>query len=125
MKRYALLCACAAAALMGTSAATMGQNYNDQYQNQEYQQNNDNRSMQQRGMDALQNFLGTDNGSANSQVTPDAIVRELEQRNFHNISQPVQHGPVYLVYAIDPNGQDVELSIDASSGRIVNSRYRG
>lgn len=87
---------------------------------QEYQ---DNRPMEQRGMDALRNFLGSD--SQQRQVSPDDIVRELERRNFHNISDPVQRGHTYLVYAVDPEGQDVELTIDADSGRIVDKRYRG
>jgi uncharacterized membrane protein YkoI len=109
--------------MLSIAATTKAQDYNDQYQDQNNQYQG-NRDMQQRGMDALRDFLGTNNGQANSQVSPDSIVRELERRNFHRISQPVQHGNVYLVYAIDPNGQDVELSVDAYDGRIVRSRYK-
>jgi hypothetical protein len=99
MKKFSVFLA-ATVAVIGSSAIALAQDY-DQYHDQRYQ---DNRSVEQRGLDALQNFLGTDNGQANRQVSPDDIVRELERRNFHNISEPVQRGPVYLVYAVDPDG---------------------
>jgi hypothetical protein len=101
------------------------------------------RSLEQRGMDALDNFLGTDDRpseyrspygdvspdeeyrSSYGDVSPDEVVRDLERMNFHDISEPVRRGGVYLVYAIDPEGQDVELTVDAESGRIVDRRYRG
>jgi hypothetical protein len=90
----------------------------------------ENRRLEQRGMDALENFLGTDDQpseyrSSYGDVSPDEVVRELERRNFHNISEPVRRGRVYLVYAVDPEGQDVELTVDAESGRIVDRHYRG
>jgi uncharacterized membrane protein YkoI len=123
MKRVALICGCAIALMLGASSLSKAQDYNDQYQSPDngYQ---DNRDMQNRGMDALRGFLGNYNNQSNNPVPPEAIVRELERRDFHRISDPVQHGRMYLVYAVDPNGQDVELSIDAYDGRIVRSRYR-
>jgi len=124
MKRVVLICGGAIALLLGASTLSKAQDYNDQnqYPDNGYQ---DNRGMQDRGMDALRGFLGNyNNNQSNSQVPPDEVVRELERRNFHRISEPVQHGRIYLVYAVDPNGQDVELSIDAYDGRIVRSRYR-
>ena len=110
----------AGAALVGSAGVGMAQNYDDQ---NNYQ---DNRSMQQRGLDALGQFLGTGNNRpAYREVSPDDIVRDLERRNFHNVSEPVRNGQNYLVYAVDPEGQNVELTIDADSGRIVDRRYRG
>jgi hypothetical protein len=119
MKKFPVFFA-AAAALIGSSAIALAQDY-DQYQGQPSQ---DNRNMQQRGMDALGQFLGTNSGQAR-EVSPDDIVRDLERRNFHNISEPVRRGPVYMLYAVDPDGRDVELSVDADSGRIVDRRFRG
>jgi hypothetical protein len=101
------------------------------------------RSLEQRGMDALDGFLGTDDRPSQSRspygdvspdeeyrssyddVSPDEVVRDLERMNFHDISEPVRRGDVYLVYAIDPEGEDVELTVDAESGRIIDRRYRG
>ena len=100
MNRRTVLIASAIATLTGTSGVSVAQTYYDQSPDQ--QQNYDNGNLQQRGMDALRDFLGTNNGSSNAEVSPDAIVRELERRNFHQISEPVRNGPIYLVYAIDP-----------------------
>ena len=57
-------------------------------------------------------------------VSPDEIVRDLQRRDFHRISEPVQRGDVYYVYPIDPRGDDVERTVDADSGRIVDRTYR-
>jgi hypothetical protein len=110
-------------ALIGSSAIAMAQDYYDQ----NYQGNRDNRNIEQRGLDALGEFLGTGNNNAPAyrELSPDDIVRDLEQRDFHRISEPVRRGDRYLVYAVDPRGEDVELTIDADSGRIVDRRYRG
>jgi hypothetical protein len=112
----------AGAALFGSSSVAISQDYNDQYQG-----NQDNRSVEQRGLDALGQFLGTGNNNAPAyrEVSPEDIVRDLEHQNFHRISDPIRRGNTYLVYAIDPRGEDVELTIDADSGRIVDRRRRG
>jgi hypothetical protein len=88
-----------------------------QYPNQ---QNDNNSDVQQRGLDALGKFLGTDR----DELPPDAIVRELERRDYYDISRPVLNGRVYQVYAVDAGGQDVELFIDANNGQIVKSDTR-
>lgn len=148
MNRFTRLFSCAAVAALGTSAVASADqldspqktdlrpgvirvddgryydngnsdNGSNQWQYQS-QPNDDNRDVQ-RGLDTLGKFLGTDR----DELPPDAVVRELERRDYHDISRPVLNGRVYQVYAVDPDGQDVELFVDANNGQIVKTRYRG
>lgn len=52
-------------------------------------------------------------------VSPRWIVRNLQRHDYRYISQPVLHGRLYQVKAINPHGHKVKLYIDAYSGRIV------
>jgi hypothetical protein len=95
------------------------------------QDNGDNRSndMTQRGLEALDTLLGEgdrgeDTTRSDRPVSQRSIVRNLELNDFHDISRPVLNGGNYNVYAVDPDGQDVELVIDASNCEIVRTRDR-
>jgi hypothetical protein len=55
-------------------------------------------------------------------VSPRWIVRNLQRHDYRYISQPVLHGRLYQVRAINPHGHKVKLYIDAYSGRIVKVR---
>lgn len=50
--------------------------------------------------------------------SPGWIVRNLERNDYSDISEPVREGNSYRVWAVDPNGRDVKLLIDAQSGEI-------
>lgn len=52
-------------------------------------------------------------------VSPRSIARNLQRHDYRYISQPVLHGRLYQVKAINPHGHKVKLYIDAYSGRIV------
>jgi hypothetical protein len=52
-------------------------------------------------------------------VSPRSIVRNLQNNDYRNISQPVLSGNFYQVKAVSPNGHSVKLYIDPYSGRIA------
>jgi hypothetical protein len=45
-----------------------------------------------------------------------AIVRSTGMRP---LGRPLRHGPLYVVVALDPNGQEMQVMVDARSGRIM------
>jgi hypothetical protein len=50
---------------------------------------------------------------------PSEIVAEVRRAGFEPISRPVQRGRVYLLLALDQDGVDVKLTVDAGSGRVL------
>jgi hypothetical protein len=64
-------------------------------------------------------------------LTPSEIAAEVRRAGFDPVNRPVRRGSVYVLFALDPDGMDVELAVDAGSGRvlwindIVGARYGG
>jgi hypothetical protein len=64
-------------------------------------------------------------------LTPSEIAAEVRRAGFDPVNRPVRRGSVYVLFALDPDGMDVELAVDAGSGRvlwindIVGVRYTG
>jgi hypothetical protein len=52
-------------------------------------------------------------------LAPSQIIMEVRRAGFKPISRPVQRGPVYLVSALDGDQFDVNLTLDAYSGRLL------
>lgn len=61
----------------------------------------------------------TDYNSGYNPIPPQAIVQNLANSDYRNISEPVLSGRFYQVKAINPNGHKVKLYIDAFTGQIV------
>jgi len=64
-------------------------------------------------------------------LAPPEIVAEVRRAGYEPISRPVQHGRVYVLFALDPYDMDVKLTVDSGSGRvlwitgIIGTRYGG
>jgi hypothetical protein len=52
-------------------------------------------------------------------LAPSQIIMEVRRAGFKPISRPVQRGPVYVVSALDGDQFDVNLTLDAYSGRLL------
>jgi hypothetical protein len=64
-------------------------------------------------------------------LAPSEIVAEVRRAGFEPISRPVQRGRVYVLFALDRDNVDVELTVHAGSGHLlwindrVDARYGG
>jgi hypothetical protein len=101
---------------------------NEQAYNGDSSSSNNN-DMAQKGLDALgaivvKNDSREDYSSNTGPVSPGAIVHNLELNDFHDVSRPVRSGGNYSVYAMGPDGRDVELVVDANNCEIVRTRDR-
>lgn len=52
-------------------------------------------------------------------LAPSQIIMQVRRAGFKPISRPVQRGPVYLVSALDGDDINVNLTLDARSGRLL------
>jgi hypothetical protein len=60
-----------------------------------------------------------DSDYSNEEIkSPQWIARNLERNDYEVISEPDLVGRSYRVMAIDPNGRDVKMRVDARSGEI-------
>ncbi len=54
-----------------------------------------------------------------ARLAPSEIVAEVRRAGFEPISPPLQRGRVYILYAIDRDDAEVELTVHAGSGRVL------
>ena len=52
-------------------------------------------------------------------LPPYEIVTIVRSAGLDSVSRPVRQGPVYLLRALTPAGQEVRVVVDARMGRIV------
>ncbi|HKD24743.1 MAG TPA: hypothetical protein VKC66_02330 [Xanthobacteraceae bacterium] len=52
-------------------------------------------------------------------LAPAEIISHVERAGFDPMSGPVQHGRVYVLFALDPTDRAVKLTVDADSGRVL------
>ena|SRR5215831_4263369 len=50
---------------------------------------------------------------------PWEIAAEVRRAGFEPISRPVQRGNVYVLFALDRDGVDVKLTVNAGNGRVL------
>jgi hypothetical protein len=68
---------------------------------------------------AAQDISRTVAGGTLRTLAPSQIIMEVRRAGFKPISRPVQRGPVYVVSALDGDRFDVNLTLDAYSGRLL------
>src|SRR5215469_17073957 len=54
-----------------------------------------------------------------STLPPAEILAEIRREGFYPIGRPVQRGRVYVLFAVDQDDFDVQLTVDAASGRVL------
>jgi hypothetical protein len=52
-------------------------------------------------------------------LPPAEILAEVRRDGFYPVGRPVQRGRVYVLFAVDQDDFDVQLTIDAASGRVL------
>jgi len=53
-------------------------------------------------------------------VPPYQVMNMVRASGFRPLGPPARRGPVYLLRAIDPDGDEVRLAVDANSGRVLS-----
>jgi hypothetical protein len=54
-------------------------------------------------------------------LPPAEILAEVRREGFYPVGRPVQRGRVYVLFAIDQDDFDVQLTVDAASGRVLRA----
>jgi len=62
---------------------------------------------------------GAGTPTAARRLAPAAIISHVERAGFDPMSGPVQHGRVYVLFALDATDRAVKLTVDADSGRVL------
>ena len=57
--------------------------------------------------------------TAARRLAPAEIISHVERAGFDPMSGPVQHGRVYVLFALDATDRAVKLTVDADSGRVL------
>jgi hypothetical protein len=52
-------------------------------------------------------------------LTRAEILAEVRREGFYPVGRPVQRGRVYVLFAVDQDDFDVQLTVDAASGRVL------
>jgi hypothetical protein len=52
-------------------------------------------------------------------LPPAEILAEVRREGFYPVGRPVQRGRVYVLFAVDQDDFDVQLTVDAASGRVL------
>ncbi len=62
-----------------------------------------------------------DEGAAASAGTlpPAEILAGIRREGFYPVGRPVQHGGVYVLFAVDQDDFEVALTVDAASGQVL------
>lgn len=58
-------------------------------------------------------------GAAVTMLQPAEILADVRREGFYPVSRPVQRGRVYILFAVDQDDFDVQLTVDAVSGRVL------
>jgi hypothetical protein len=56
---------------------------------------------------------------ANDVLPPADIRAEVRREGFHPVGRPALRGSVYALYAVDQDDFDVQLTVDAATGRVL------
>jgi hypothetical protein len=52
-------------------------------------------------------------------LPPAEILAEVRREGFYPVGRPVRRGRVYVLFAVDQDDFDVQLTVDAASGRVL------
>jgi hypothetical protein len=52
-------------------------------------------------------------------LMPAEILAEVRREGFYPVGRPAQRGRVYVLFAVDQDDFDVQLTVDAASGRVL------
>ena len=55
-------------------------------------------------------------------IAPPEVVAIVRSNGMKPLTPPMRRGPVYLLHALDPNGQEVRVVVNARSGRVIAVR---
>ena len=55
-------------------------------------------------------------------IAPPEVVAIVRSNGMKPLTPPMRRGPVYLLHALDPNGQEVRVVVNARSGRVMAVR---
>jgi hypothetical protein len=57
--------------------------------------------------------------AATGMLPPAEILAEVRREGFYPVGRPVKRGRVYVLFAVDQDDFDVQLTVDAASGRVL------
>ncbi len=56
-------------------------------------------------------------------VLPPGVIRQNLRGSYREVSRPERRGDVYIVRAEDRRGNDMILTVNAYTGRVIDARY--